>query len=79
MFFKSRYLEKRSTAEFDIDRVVAANVLAETVITSINAMVYQHECLPYIFCEGNRQAKVIGHGFQYAMPLYRYFQYEMSM
>lgn len=38
---------------------------------SIDAMIEKHECLPKILCDGNRQAQVIGHGFQYLMPVYR--------
>jgi hypothetical protein len=64
-------LDKRSIVEFDVDSKTAAEVLARTVIKSIHAMIYEHECLPMILCEGNKQARVIGHGFQYLMPVYR--------
>lgn len=65
-------VEKRAAMlELSVDRASAANALAATVLKSIDAMISKYECLPKVFCEGNRQGKVIGYGFQYSMPLFR--------
>ncbi|OXA65118.1 uncharacterized protein LOC118434421 [Folsomia candida] len=68
------YIRKKRAAmlELSVDRASAANALAATVLKSIDAMISKYECLPKVFCEGNRQGKVIGYGFQYSMPLFSF-------
>jgi hypothetical protein len=57
--------------ELFLDPVTAMDGLALTVLKSIDAMIEKHECVNKVFCEGNRQAKIIGSGFQYLLPLAR--------
>jgi len=61
--------------ELHLDPVTSMEALAASVLKSIDAMVNEHECLQKVFCDGSKEAKVIGSGFQYMMPAYRWDNY----
>lgn len=46
-------------------------VFAKNVLNSINAATNRYECIENVFCESNKQARVIGQWMDYFMPLYR--------
>ena len=48
------------------------NAMAHSVLEGIDAMMYKKECLGKVYCESNRHAKIVGNGFGFLMPLYRY-------
>ena len=43
--------------------------MASFVLRSIDALTHEHECVKKVFCDGNKEARLVGHGFQYLTPV----------
>ncbi|CAL8086618.1 unnamed protein product [Orchesella dallaii] len=64
-----RYLRrKRELFIPQVDHATSVDTLVNFVTNSIETMTQKHECLPRVFCDGNRRAKVMHGGFQYIFP-----------
>jgi hypothetical protein len=62
---------KRAVLDLHLDPVTSMDAMAAIVLKSIDAMVEKHECVSKVFCDGNKEARIVGNGFQYLMPAYR--------
>lgn len=62
---------KRETFQPYVNPSTALNIFAKAILNSIKAATNKYECAENIFCENNKQARVIGQWLDYFMPVYR--------
>jgi hypothetical protein len=68
----SRKLQRKSRSiwEPSIHPYTCFDVAARSILNSISSVEAKYECMEKVMCDSNRQAKVIGNGLEYFMPIY---------